>query len=308
MRPLPPMSAPGITGKVARVVDLKNAGVSHGRLYSSDQVRTFHGIVPAPGVDPRSFDTRVAAAKLLLREGMFISRRSAARLLGIPVYSPGAAAEECIIEIGAVLPVPIPRRWGLASHQLRPGALNYLPSAPTWLPTPAEVLALLAAVSTVKDLVIAGDFLVSGATRWSDPLCSLEDLERAAARFAGCRGNPRLRKALPFVRTGVESPAETKLRLEILRWRLPEPQTNCPVPTIGRLLHADLGYEKWKIAIEHEGEYHFKGGAEQARRDVARFEAMHDAGWRVLRTTAFDLRDSRPFSERLRHSIRERSK
>lgn len=98
-----------------------------------------------------------------------------------------------------------------------------------------------------------------------------------------------LREALPLLRTGVESPAESRTRLLIVGAGLPEPQTSCPVVVRGRTLWADLGYPEWKIAIEYDGEYHFTGGVNRARWDNERIEAMIDAGWRVLRVTALDL-------------------
>lgn len=303
MKRLPPISAPGVHGKVARVADLVRAGVPIRRLYASDKVRPIYGVVSASGVDPLRFDTRVAAARLLMREGTFLSRRTAARILGIPV-------DKCddTIDVGGIWPLRASRRSGLCAHQVRASAFLKMPSAPAWLPAPAEVWALLAGVTTVDGLVVAGDFLVSGATRWADPLCAFEDLEGAFERFNGCAGSPRLRQALPLVRAGVESPAETLLRLQIVRAGLPEPETSCLVQVADRDLRSDLGYKKWKIAIEYEGEYHFTGGLEQARRDTARYEEMQDAGWRVLRATALDLRDSRQFTERLRRVIQERAR
>jgi len=92
---------------------------------------------------------------------------------------------------------------------------------------------------------------------------------------------------------------ESRLRLLILAAGFSEPETSCPVPVAGEILHADLGYRELKIAIEYEGSYHFEGGAEQARRDIARHEAMRAAGWNVLLVTALDMRDPRNFLSRL---------
>ena len=80
----------------------------------------------------------------------------------------------------------------------------------------------------------------------------------------------------------------------IVGFGLAEPTVNCPVPTAGRLLHADLGYPELKIAIEYEGAYHFRN-VEQGRFDAARRRAMVDAGWTVIQVTDSDIADPTDF-------------
>lgn len=278
--------------------ELRAAGVSHWRLYAGDVPRAFHGLAVAPGHDPAAFKTRVAGLRQLMTPGRFISRRTAAQLYGLPVDHP---SEE--YDIGAVRPTKPPQRKHIRGHQIRAGVFTQAPSAPTWLPKPEEVWALLAATDTLQQLVVVGDFLISGANRHALPLCALDDLQEVAKRFAGSAGISRLRGALPLLRTGVESPAESETRLLIVQAGIPEPQTCCRVPVHGTVLHADLGYPELKIAIEYEGEYHFLNGVEQARHDNSRHEAMRDAGWRVLTVTAIDLRDPRDFLRRLARAI-----
>lgn len=298
MRPLPPISAPG---GVARAAVMRASGIPHHRLYASDQVRPIYGTVTSSGVDPHAFDTRVAAAKLLLREGRFLSRRTAARLYGLPVPGGNEA-----IDVGVIWPMTPPRRTGIAAHRIQVGCLLELPAAPNWLPTPAEVWALLSAILPIDQLVTVGDAIVSGLTRRSTALSTLDQLHETRRRFAGCAGSRKMQEALPLLRTGVESPSESLIRLKIIRAGFPEPVTACPVETAARLYTSDLGYPEWKIAIEYEGEYHFTGGIEQARRDASRHEAMADAGWIVLRATARDLRDPREFLGRLANAIHRR--
>lgn len=251
-----------------------------------------------PDADPESFQTRVAAVRLKLRPGMLFSRRTAAALLGIPAPAPD------LIDVAAIRPRRPPERPQVRGHQLGSQTLIRLPDPPAWLPEYVDAWATLAAVCSVDELVMAGDFLVSGSSRWDEPHCSIADLRAAVRRFRGCVGVTKLGAAVELIRSGVESPAETLTRLTIIRSGLPEPRTCCPVPVSGRVLHSDLGYPRLKIAIEYEGEYHFSGGVEQARRDLARAEAMRDAGWRVLYLTALDLRDPREFLARLAREIR----
>jgi very-short-patch-repair endonuclease len=56
----------------------------------------------------------------------------------------------------------------------------------------------------------------------------------------------------------------------------------------GRFLaRVDLAYPVWRIAIEYEGDHH--RGRATFRRDVARLNALREAGWLVLRFTADDV-------------------
>ena len=316
MSRLVPLSAPGTRGPVAKVSELIASGVPPGRLYARDVSRPFRGLVCAPGLDPGDFEVRNAALRRLMRPGRFLSRRTAAMALGVPLLgasspgaqSPGARSPGTAppAEVGAIRPAKPPQRNGLAGHQVRREVLERVPDeASGWLPTPADIWGLLAPVSTVTGLVVAGDAIVSGPSRSTAALCTVADLARAMERFSGGTGAARLREALPLIRTGVESPAESQVRCLVVADGLPEPQTCCPVPVAGRILHADMGYPELRIAIEHQGAYHFTEGLERARRDNERFEAMKDAGWRVLLSTAHDLRDPRRFLARLRRAIAE---
>jgi very-short-patch-repair endonuclease len=56
----------------------------------------------------------------------------------------------------------------------------------------------------------------------------------------------------------------------------------------GRLIgRVDLAYPHSKIAIEYEGDHHRE--RTHFRRDIARYNALRQAGWLVLRFTADDV-------------------
>lgn len=297
MRNLSPLSLPGSIG-VATTASMREQGVPPWRLYAADVAHPLHGVVAAPGVDPMAYTTKIAALRSVLDDGHFLSRRTAARELDIPLL-PGTSA----FEVGAIAPRKARRRPGVHGHQLRAGVLRKLPHAPLWLPHPADIWGLLAATSSLDALIVSGDFLISGRNRQARPLTTITDLAETVVRFSRCRGVDQLRAALPLLRTGVESPAESLTRRLISRAGFPEPQTSCPVAVDGRILHADLGYPALKIAIEYDGDYHFTGGTQRAKHDNERIESMIAAGWRVLRLTALDLRDPRRFLARLAQAI-----
>lgn len=298
MRALTPIHAPGLNAEVVHVRDLREAGVKHWRMNASDLQTPMRGTRARPDVDGTSFLARVQAMQLLLGEGRFVSRRSAARLMLIPT-------DETFrdIEVGAVNPQKPPQRPGIVGHRIQPGALRCVPAGPHWLPAPEDVWALLGAVCSVDELIIAGDHLISTTRKTRGPRCSFAELTDALARFRRCQGVGRLKSALAQVRHGVASPPETQVRLLIVRAGFEEPETNCPVPTNGRTLHADLGYPQWRIAIEYDGIYHFENGAEQLKFDTARYERMRAAGWTVLQLTSLDLKSPGEFLIRLADAI-----
>jgi hypothetical protein len=190
---------------------------------------------------------------------------------------------------------------------LRPAALEELPTAPLWLPSVEDTWCLLAQVATKVELLAAADHIISGPSRGEEPLSTRAEMEAAIARFQGCTGSSLRREVWRLARTGVESPAESELRLLLVESGFPEPVTCCPVPCEFRTLHADLGYPPLKIAIEYEGAYHFgEKVIEQARRDVARVRAMEAAGWKILRVTVHDLRRPHHLLSELAQAIRER--
>jgi hypothetical protein len=219
------------------VAALLEGGVPRWRLYRGDTKRVFRGILVEGHADPALLETRIAGARALMRPGRFLSRATAALAYDIPLLR-----EPRDLEVGAVRPMKPPERRGIRGHQVRAGALLETPLEPLWLPSPAEIWALLAGAYPLEQVIMAGDFLISGRDRWAEPLCSIEELTATARRFSGCSGSAKLVAALPRLRTGVESPAESLTRLLIENAGLPTPQTCCSVPVDGRVLYADLGY------------------------------------------------------------------
>jgi very-short-patch-repair endonuclease len=63
------------------------------------------------------------------------------------------------------------------------------------------------------------------------------------------------------------------------------PDLEVQVPVVDRsgsvLLHADLGYSRWKIAVEYEGRQHAE--RRQFGLDIDRYSLMASSGWLVLR-------------------------
>lgn len=292
-----------------RYDELRLAGVSRDRLRASDIRRFGRGFLLHPDcrLDLADYRDRCVAVGQVLRPEHFVSRRSAARLLDIPCPLPPG---ECV-EVGAFAPARPPRRPQVLGHRVRPGALEWTERAGLVLPSPADVWCQLAAVLGLKDLVVAGDDLLTGRLvpnsggHRRPPLATLDDLSRAAGRHRGSSGTKLRGPALSLLRAPVDSPKETELRLLIVNAGFTEPEVHCPVPVIGRTLHSDLGYPDLKIAIEYDGAYHFDS-PQQVKHDAKRRALMEDAGWKILHVMVEDLRDPRVFLRRLTAALRER--
>lgn len=120
-------------------------------------------------------------------------------------------------------------------------------------------------------------------------LIALRDLQALASDRWSWPRSRQLEELLPLVEPRSESPMETRTRL-----LLHDAGVAAPVPQyevraadgswIGRV---DLAYPQWRIAIEYEGDHHRE--RDQFRRDIARSNALREAGWLLLRFTADDI-------------------
>lgn len=277
------------------------------RLRARDVLRPRRGTVVLEGYRPHH-DPYVAKCLEIgatLAPGHFISRRSAAILHGLPCPEP----PEGLVEVGSVWPRRAPRRADIAGHRVRAGTISMCEKRGLMLPSAADVWCQLAAVLELDDLVVAGDSLITGKLKISSggrrrrPRASPENLALAIERHRGSTGTGKRDIARALLRAPVDSPQETRLRLLIRASGFTEPVVGCPVPVIGRVLHADLGYPDLKIAIEYQGAYHFGDQVEQGRWDTRRMELMRESGWRVLLVTAYDLAHPREFLRRLASAI-----
>jgi hypothetical protein len=117
------------------------------------------------------------------------------------------------------------------------------------------------------------------------------DVEALIAEHRGARGLVRLRRVLPLVDGGAESPQETRTRLVLIDAGLPRPQTQIRVfddygDFVGRI---DMGYEDLQVGIEYDGPQHWTD-REQRDRDIDRYTALLDLGWTIIRVSSELLR------------------
>ncbi|MGW7682562.1 DUF559 domain-containing protein [Kribbella sp. NPDC054772] len=178
--------------------------------------------------------------------------------------------------------VSLPRVRGLRVHEvqhlervLRDGLLTT---------PPGRTFLDLAPYCDLVELVSAADSLV----RRSD--LRPEHLIELAAATIGVRGIRLAREAAALVRSGVDSPMESRLRLIIVLNGLPEPRIGHVVTDSagGWIARPDLSYPELKVAIEYDGQHHL-GDARQWRQDIRRRENLEREGWLVRVITAYEL-------------------
>lgn len=257
-----------------RVADAVDAGIGRRRLDGGDLARPFRGI-RSPGGERTLLD----AASLLLRPGDRFSHTTAAEILGAPL--PGFA--EGLIHITAGPGLRMQRTRGVIGHESDGRQSMDVRGLPVSEPT--EVFASLGPLLPMSLLVAVGDFLVLDPRRAEEgrPLATVDEL-REAARAIGRRGIRRAREAADLVRTGVESPRETDLRLELVLAGLPEPVCGYEVrDRLGRWIGwFDLAWPAFRVLGEYDGDQH-RTSTEQYDRDLRRVDAVREDGWAHLR-------------------------
>ena len=132
------------------------------------------------------------------------------------------------------------------------------------------------------------------------------DVELLADRHRGARGLVQLRRVLPMVDGGAESPYETRTRLVLITSGLPRPQTQIEVRgDWGAVLaRIDMGWEEWKVGVEFDGAHHWTDPAQRTR-DIDRLAELEARGWIIIRVSA-DLLRYRPdvVVARIRRALR----
>ncbi|HEY3555922.1 MAG TPA: hypothetical protein VGL05_00575 [Kribbella sp.] len=179
----------------------------------------------------------------------------------------------------------LPRVTGLRVHEVQ--HLDRVLREGLPLTSPERTFLDLAPYLDLTELVTAGDSLVRRT--YTQP----EHLIELTTSALGIRHVRLAREAAGLVRSGVDSPMETRLRLLLVLAGLPEPVVGYIVNDSagGWLANPDLAYPDVKHAIEYDGEHHLVN-ARQWRLDIRRRENLEREGWLVRVITAHDLLQS----------------
>lgn len=135
--------------------------------------------------------------------------------------------------------------------------------------------------------------------------CTAPEMRDVTDRMIRVPGVRLARAAIDQARAGVDSPAETTARLQIVADRLPEPDVRLEITTDGVLeAVGDLGYWRWLIWIEYDGwEWHSSHGV--FRSDRVRDRWLARRGWETFRLTDDDVASPGNYLSQLRNAIED---
>lgn len=234
--------------------------------------RLLHGIYVSASVEVTPA-LMAEAALLPFGDDAWASHATAARVLGVPI--PALPGEHVTV-------VERRRRRSrrdVTCHLRKSGLVNEIAGAR--VSAPQQVFVELATQLTLVDLVIVGDHMVRNG------LVDLQTLRRFCADASG-PGAALARTAADHVRSGVDSPMETRLRLLIVLAGLPEPEVNLLVGDEVERRKYDLSYRRSKTILEYDGRQHVER-IEQWEADLERREGIDDDQWRILVFVAKDI-------------------
>jgi len=273
------------------ILDGRKAGLSRGRMRNDTVLRTGRSIRTPTNAD-LDFAGRLRPYTRV-NERSCASHASAAIIWGFPDSSDGYPEEP--LHLTRPSGAARIRRKNIVCHRslIYPDEIQELSGI--FLTSRARTWLDLAECSSLDLLVIVADHLVRIPRPWFEgrekPYCTLDELARLIERHPGKSGTRLARNALELARVGADSAPETRLRLALLRAGLPEPLLNCPiVDEAGNVWHSpDMSYQKYRIAIEYEGDPHNQ--PKQVRRDIRRAETVAAARWDEIRISGDHMLD-----------------
>lgn len=293
-------------GRVSTTSTLLAAGATPSRLRGRDLAAPGRGIRTPAGRTPARLDL-LHALRELCADGLVVSHDTAAWMWGM--WLPRRLERETSVHLSAPAgSASRPRRRGVVGHRLAEAAetvqcagLEVTSPAWTWTDLAARLVPwgrpekVPPAVEerALEDLLVAGESLLQtpyGAAGRREPgehpRCTVGELEEAVRRRRRVRGARLLREAVPLLRVGSGSPAETRLRRRLVAAGCPEPEMNVRlVLPDGTWIMPDLVWRTWRICLEYEGDHH-RVDMEQFRADIRRVRRLEAAGWLCLRVTA----------------------
>lgn len=249
--------------------DARRRGVTRRQIHA-DGVPLSRGLYLSSAVEPLLPERCAAWTRVLPADSAF-ALGTAAVLLG------GSDAEPTTVHIALRPRRVLPQRPGLTVHARRLEDVDVVEHAGLRVTSGAQTWLDMAALLPAENLFVLGDALMrAGRLRG-------QDLRDRLARADRVRGVVLARHWAPHLSAAAASPRESLLRYWLLCSDLPTPEVQLPVlDRWGRqVAHADLGYSRWKVALEYEGRQHADG--DQFDRDIDRYSLMAADDWLVLR-------------------------
>jgi len=190
------------------------------------------------------------------------------------------------------------RRFGVDGHSINIPADHCVRHHDLRVTTPARTWVDCAALLPPDHLLALGDWALD------QTLLTLEETQAIVRWARGRRGVIRAREVLPWLRTGVESGQESRLRWFIVADDLPEPEINAEIALPSRrTVRLDLAYQGLRLAVEFDGQWHHATRAHDAERRAE----LAAAGWSVIVATKDDLLEPTAVLRQIRTTISERT-
>ena len=232
--------------------------------------RIFGGVRIASDV-PLTPEVRARAALLLHPPTAFVSSVTVAELMQLPV-------PPCDRTHVSVLRQEERRqRPGLACH-VACSETVVTQARGIRVSSPLDLFVELAGALSLVDLVVVGDAMVRRG------LFTPEHLRHFCAGTTRWYAR-RARRGASYVRRGVDSPMESRLRMLLVLGGLPEPVVDHHVTDAsGRARRLDLSYPRHKRAVEYDGRQH--ADTDHWRSDLQRREDLEHDGWRFTVVTS----------------------
>ncbi|MDI3329722.1 MAG: hypothetical protein QJR09_03160 [Micrococcus sp.] len=306
--------SPTVRGDAAKTVftihEARAAGMTDHQLRDPRLTSPTPGIRVWDGPEPPWTETAQAISSL--PGDHYLSHTTAARLWGL--WLPPRWDQDRPVHVtGRKGATGARRRPGVIGHRAALGDRDVVEVGAFRLTSPERTWLDVATLIADHDaLVAAGDALLQrrdGPPRppgvlGSNPLSSFAAIDAVLARRRRTKGITAARGAREYLRAGVDSAPETKIRMIIIGAGLPEPVVNEAVwlsPTVRR--RPDLHYPQWRIAIQYDGRGHEAVG--QLNSDIHRDDDFSAHDWVTVRA-ASDIytRDGEwRFLDRLRRAI-----
>lgn len=271
----------------------RRRGIGRGVLAGDRFRQLFRGVWIAADVEI-TFRLLLSAAILALPHDVVASHTSAMRLYGLEPRT----GRHPHLELSTTRST-VTRHPGVVLHR-RQRQISTIQLDGFPVTAPERTFVDCALRLSFVELVQLGDWLIHTQRTTFDALTAYV-IDR---HLHGVR---RARRAMRYVREGVESPMETIIRLMLTCARLPEPACNVNLTDEdGRFLaRGDLVLTRWKILIEYDG-WHHERTSDQRRHDIRRRERLEAAGWIVIVITSGDLTQPREIPWRVHRALKAR--
>lgn len=248
--------------------DARARGVTRAQIEAAG-IPVGRGLYISRAVEP-DLGARCRAWGLLLPSDAAFAMGTAAALHGV-------APERDDVHVALRPRRVLPQHRGITVHIRALQDEDVVERAGLRMTSGAQTYLDMAASLAPHDLVPLGDALLRVEAMDGDGLA------RRLARADRTRGVVRARAWAPHLTGQSGSHRESTVRYWLLASDLPDPEVQIPIhDRWGReVAHADLGYGRWKVALEYEGRQHASGS--QFDRDIDRYSLMAADGWLVLR-------------------------